>query len=55
MPNHIKFCSCIQCRAGKRSNRVTTRRLLRGMRRGTKVRLRKGLEPISVVSAGYTD
>lgn len=56
MPNHIKFCSCQGCRVGKRSARAkfATRRLLRGMRQNTKTNLRKGLEPINTVSAGYT-
>lgn len=34
--------------------KATTRRLLRSMRHDTKTNLRKGLDPINVVSAGYS-
>ena len=57
MANHIKFCSCKACRAGRHTpaSKAKTRRLVRGNRRATKMALRKGHEPVACVSGGYTD
>lgn len=58
MPNHLKFCSCRSCRAGRhrgdrkgRLARAVTRRL----RYGAKAALKRGLEPERVLSVGRTD
>lgn len=57
MPNHLKFCSCQQCRRGKRSKNGsdTVRAVVRHTRRQVKQDLKQGKEPAKAVSAGYTD
>lgn len=55
--NHIKFCSCKACKAGKHSPRskAVTRNKIRGNRHAVKNALRNGQEPAKVISAGRTD
>jgi hypothetical protein len=57
MANHIKFCSCGQCRRGLRtqSGSETVRHVVRRNRRKVKQALRSGGEAERVVSVPYTD
>ena len=53
----IKFCGCKGCRAGKHrpSSKARTKRAARSFKRQGKAALRKGNEPITKISAPYTD
>jgi hypothetical protein len=57
MANHIKFCSCGQCRRGLRtaSGSETVRLVVRKNRRKVKQALRRGEEGERVVTVPYTD
>ncbi len=57
MANHIKFCSCKACRAGRHApaNKARIRRAVRNNRRGVKVALRLDREIPRAFSVGYTD
>ena len=57
MPNHMKFCSCRSCKAGKRTPRakLITRLVIRAARHQVKLALHKGNEPLNVASVPYTD
>ena len=58
MANHIKFCSCGQCRRGLRtaSGSEMVRHIVRKNRRKVKQALRSGSEDAErVVSVPYTD
>ena len=57
MSNHLKFCSCRGCRAGRRtkSGGSTVKAVIRASRRKTKQALKAGDEPVSKVSVPYTD
>lgn len=57
MANHIKFCSCGQCRRGLRtaSGSAMVRTVVRKNRRKVKQALRRGDEAERVVSVPYTD
>jgi len=57
MSNTYKFCGCCQCRVGMRCSRskAKTKTVARSFRRSAKSALKKGKEPVSKVSMGYTD
>jgi len=57
MSNHLKFCSCNGCRAGKRSKgaKKKIQNVVRSIRRNAKVDLKLGRDPVSKVSVPYTD
>lgn len=57
MSNHLKFCSCKSCRAGRHrpGSKAATRRRTRGARHKAKTDLAKGREPSKVTSIDYTD
>ena len=57
MANHLKFCSCRQCRAGKhtKAGGKVIQAVVRKNRRKTKAALKMGRDTTQTVSAGYTD
>jgi hypothetical protein len=57
MPNHLKFCSCKTCKAGRHrpGAKATIKRASRRLRHGAKAALAKGKEPPDKTTIGYTD
>ncbi len=57
MPNHIKFCGCHACKAGKHTptSKAITRSKVRAARHACKIALTGGREPVRTISAGRTD
>jgi hypothetical protein len=57
MSNHLKFCGCKTCRAGRHrpGAKTTIKRASRRLRHDAKVALKKGKEPPAKTSVGYTD
>lgn len=56
MPNHMKFCSCRQCRAGRHAHgRDVVRRAVRKFRQTAKRLLRRGETPDGKIGVPYTD
>ena len=57
MANHVKFCGCKACRAGRHrpGSKARTKRALRSIRRAVKTALRNDREIPAAVSIPYTD
>ena len=57
MPNHMKFCSCKTCRAGRHRSggKATIKRASRKLRHDTKAKLKEGKEPPDKGTVSYTD
>jgi len=57
MSNHLKFCSCRACRAGRHrpGSKSEIKRASRRLRRNAKAALAKGKEPPPKTSVSYTD
>ena len=57
MANHIKFCSCRMCRAGRHTKygSYIVQAAIRKNRRKTKADLKQGKETNQIVSVPYTD
>jgi len=57
MPNHLKFCSCRQCKAGRHSKagKATVRATIRADRKAVKAALSKGDYPPRKAGVPYTD
>lgn len=57
MPNHMKFCGCKMCRAGRHTswNRHMIQQVIRKARRLAKQALRRGDTPDDKHSVPYTD
>jgi hypothetical protein len=57
MPNHLKFCSCRQCKAGRHSKagKATVRATIRADRKAVKAALSKGDDPPRKAGVPYTD
>jgi hypothetical protein len=57
MSNHLKFCSCRACKAGRHrpGSKSEIKRASRRLRRNAKAALDKGQEPPSKTSVSYTD
>jgi hypothetical protein len=57
MANHIKFCSCRGCKAGRhtRGGKLTIQQAVRTNRHKTKAALKSGKDTVETFSVGYTD
>ena len=57
MSNHLKFCSCKGCKAGRhtKSGKQMVKQVIRTARHKAKLSLKQGEEPSPVSSVGYTD
>jgi hypothetical protein len=58
MSNHLKGCSCKQCKTGKHAGPKATRPVRFAVRRdrhNAKQALKEGAEPQRATSTGYTD
>lgn len=57
MSNHLKFCSCKACRAGRHrpGSKSVIKRATRKLRHGAKQALAKEQEPSDKISVSYTD
>jgi len=57
MPNHLKFCSCKTCKAGRHrpGAKTTIKRASRRLRHGAKAALAKGKELPDKTGVSYTD
>jgi len=57
MSNHLKFCSCRACKAGRHrpGSKSEIKRASRRLRKSAKQALAKGEEPPSKTSVTYTD
>lgn len=57
MPNHMKFCGCKCCRAGRHRpySKFLIRLANRVFRRNAKKDLKEGKEPADKISIMYTD
>jgi hypothetical protein len=57
MSNHLKFCGCKTCRAGRHrpGAKTTIKRASRRLRHDAKAALAKGKEPPDKTSVSYTD
>ena len=55
--NHMKFCSCKACKAGRHcaNCKARTKRATRGARHAAKTDLAKGKTPNKTISVPYTD
>jgi hypothetical protein len=55
--NHLKFCGCKTCRAGRHrpGAKTTIQRASRRLRHDAKAALAKGKEPPDKASVSYTD
>jgi hypothetical protein len=57
MPNHLKFCGCKTCKAGRHrpGAKSTIKRASRRLRHDAKAALAKGKDPPDKTGVGYTD
>ncbi len=56
--NHLKFCSCRGCLAGRHKGKIKTRPAYlanRKLRHTAKIAVRTGREPDRLISVPYTD
>jgi hypothetical protein len=57
MSNHLKFCSCKACKAGRHrpGNKTRIKQASRKLRHGTKAAIKAGKEPAAKTGVDYTD
>jgi hypothetical protein len=57
MPNHLKFCGCKTCKAGRHrpGAKSTIKRASRRLRHDATAALAKGKDPPDKTGVGYTD
>ena len=57
MPNHLKFCRCAACKAGRHrpTSKAIVKRASRKLRQQTKQALKTDREPPSKGTVSYTD
>ncbi len=57
MSNHLKFCSCKACKAGRHrpGNKTVIKRASRKLRHGAKQAIATGQEPPDKTTVSYTD